>query len=56
MRIYICFSFSLFLTQIRLSNAFIPAALLNNVFDKVDNIFLKTLDVSSETTTHDDII
>jgi hypothetical protein len=49
-------SISFFLILIHSNNAFIPATLLDNVFNKVDKLFLKTLDVSGETTTHDDII
>jgi hypothetical protein len=50
------FSICFFLFQIYSINAFIPAALLDNVFNKVDKHFLNTMDVSGDTTTHDDII
>ena len=48
----ICISISL----LPLNNAFIPASLIDNVFSKVDKIFLKTFDITGETVTHDDII
>ena len=35
---------------------FIPAALIDSVFSKLDSIFLKTLDITADTITHDDII
>jgi hypothetical protein len=56
MSIHTLFSICFFLFQIYSINAFIPAALLDNVFDKVDRYFLNTMDVSGDTTTHDDII
>jgi hypothetical protein len=43
------------ITLFQSNNSFVPASLIDNVFSKVDKVFLKTLDISGETITHDDI-